>query len=115
MLATTTLGAIWSSCSPDFGAEAAIERFAQIEPKIIFAVDKYSYNGKVFDVTNKIKLIKGKIPSLNSKSPIINPKNISIHSKSTTLNYKQLPFNHPLFIMYSSGTTGVPKCYGSVV
>ena len=130
MLATTSLGAIWSSCSPDFGLQGVIDRFGQIEPKVLFTTDGYFYGGKTLDSLPKIQQICAQLTSLEQVIVIphlslgqTNPlelPNIPIlatHSWQQTLNndcnevqFNRLPFNHPLYIMYSSGTTGVPKC-----
>ena len=131
MLATTSLGATWSSTSPDFGIQGVCDRFGQIEPKILFAIESYNYAGKKIDCTQKIKQIKSKIPSIK-KVVLINEFDELISNDfqsvteinldnfiyfkdllaitSTNINFKQVPFNHPVFIMYSSGTTGKPKC-----
>ena len=123
MLATTSLGAIWSSCSPDFGINGTLDRFKQIEPKVVFAADGYVYNGKNFDSLEKLEKILCNLPSVN-KVVIIdyickNPKQIIIPNSvryddflsdaSKPIEFEQLPFNHPVYIMYSSGTTGIPK------
>ncbi len=124
MLATASIGAIWSSCSPDFGIKGVLDRFKQIEPKLLFTVDGYNYNGKKFNYLDKVKQIAEKLPSL--KNIIVNPnishsvyvddipKGISYKefiNKSTKqeMEFEQLPFDHPVYIMYSSGTTGKPK------
>ena len=123
MLASASIGAIWSSCSPDFGIKGVLDRFQQIKPKILFAVDGYYYNGKKFNYLEKIKKIALQLPSL--KYVVVNPyishsidltdipNGISyqhfIKNKVKYLQFEQLPFNHPLYIMYSSGTTGMPK------
>jgi len=119
MLASVSLGAIWSSCSPDFGVKGILDRFSQIEPKILFSTDGYLFKGKVIDITDNVYTIKNTISSI--KNLIIVPYvNISIpfnfiswdeitNNNSDSIDYEQLPFDHPLYIMYSSGTTGKPK------
>lgn len=123
MLATTSIGAIWSSCSPDFGTSGLCDRFGQITPKVLFAADGYPYAGKTLDCLPAIRAVKEKIasiervvivPYLNSQPAIDSiPDSINFaHFGSTDakLSFAQLPFDHPAFILYSSGTTGVPKC-----
>jgi len=124
MLATASIGAVWSSCSPDFGEKGVLDRFQQIEPKLLFSVDGYRYNGKIFNYLNKVKQIAKKLPTL--KYVVVNPylshttdvndiqngisyKDFIKKSTSEKLKFEQLPFNHPLYIVYSSGTTGMPK------
>ena len=124
MLASASIGAVWSSCSPDFGIKGVLDRFQQIKPKILFAVDGYNYNGKKFNYLDKVKKIAEQLPSLEYVviNPYIShsvytdniPKGISYQNfikstKSKDLHFEQLPFDHPLYIMYSSGTTGMPK------
>ena len=123
MLATSAIGAIWSSASPDFGVKGVLDRFKQIEPKIIFTSNGYYYNGKKFDLINKLNSILKELPSVK-KTIIIDQinnndnENISfdfiyygqfLSRCPNKLHFEQLPFNHPLYIMYSSGTTGLPK------
>ena len=122
MLAASSIGAIWSSCSPDFGAKGVLDRFKQINPKLIFCADGYQYHGKKVDCLGKLNAIMGKIPSIE-KAVIIHylgdPASIKIENsvswedfispQYSSIQFEQLPFSHPLFIMYSSGTTGVPK------
>lgn len=116
MLATTALGAIWSSTSPDFGVEGALDRFGQIEPKVLFACDGYQYNGREYDVTNNVTAVTNKIESIQQViwisliSTHENTFNTILKRPDTALLFEQVPFDHPLFIMYSSGTTGKPKC-----
>lgn len=124
MLATSSLGAIWSSCSPDFGVDAIVERFAQIEPKILFISDGHLYNEKEHDASLKIRQLQSKIPTLekivivpylNPKPPGDAPKTILwedflANDNAKAFSFTQLPFDHPLYIMFSSGTTGLPKC-----
>lgn len=125
MLATTSLGAIWSSCSPDFGVNGVVDRFGQIEPKVLFAADGYYYNGNQFDCLSKIAEIKERIASLQrvivvpytraeldleSIAGACSLADFSAPFQSQDIVFKQLPFDHPIYIMFSSGTTGVPKC-----
>ena len=125
MLAATSIGAIWSSCSPDFGIKGVLDRFGQIEPKILFTADGYFYKDRGFD---SLERISGIIDSLPSVEKIIvvpytqnNPdtsrlpnaimyKDFLSKDDNLDIKFEQLPFDHPLYIMYSSGTTGVPKC-----
>tara|TARA_B100001123_G_scaffold401063_1_gene487428 strand:+ start:52 stop:1614 length:1563 start_codon:yes stop_codon:yes gene_type:complete len=125
MLASAAIGAIWSSCSPDFGAEGVLERFTQIEPKLLFSVESYSYNGQTHKLHNRLNEIVEQLPSVQkliivpylSDTQAIETLNRSQSLRDFTLlfepksiNFAKLPFNHPLFIMFSSGTTGKPKC-----
>jgi acetoacetyl-CoA synthetase len=123
-LACSAIGATWSSCSPDFGASSVIDRFAQIKPKVIFAVDGYRYGGKPFDKKSIVKEICDAIPSLEHvifvrfldknaifeyHKPIVYLDNILAEKNPAALYFEPLPFAHPLYILYSSGTTGIPK------
>lgn len=121
MLATTAIGAIWSSCSPDFGADAIIDRFKQIEPRVLFICDGYTYQGKRFDLSEKMQTLYTQLPSLEHR--VICPflDQTPLHPAQTTnwasflkpassCDFVSLPFNHPVYIMFSSGTTGAPKC-----
>ncbi len=124
MLATASIGAIWSSSSPDFGIKGVLDRFSQIEPKVLFAADGYYYNGKHFDTLSKLSGILSQLPSVEKVVvvPYLHPhpelKTISngilyddfiTTTVTQPLEFQPLPFSHPLYIMYSSGTTGLPK------
>jgi len=125
MLATTSIGAIWSSCSPDFGFNGVMDRFSQIKPKVLFAADGYYFKSKSIDTLSTTKKLSESIESLSAVIIIpyvsIKPnieqikhaqhyQDILAEFTTSTLEFEQLPFNHPLFIMFSSGTTGTPKC-----
>ena len=119
MLATTSRGAVWSSCSPDFGVAGALDRFGQIEPKVLFACDGYHYNGKTISIVDKVREVANLVPSIR----LIVWVSILNHAPSDSctfaelidddtpdLQFVQRPFADPLFVMFSSGTTGKPKC-----
>ncbi|MGE7602999.1 acetoacetate--CoA ligase [Peribacillus sp. NPDC097675] len=121
-LATASIGAIWSSCSPDFGARSVIDRFKQIEPVVLFAVDGYHYNGKSFDKTSVVSQLQKELVTVKHTVlvPYIDQKNLQqklentilwkmLLKESAELSYESVPFDHPLWILYSSGTTGMPK------
>jgi acetoacetyl-CoA synthetase len=125
MLATASLGAIWSSASPDFGVQGVIDRFGQIEPKVFFTVDGYWYNGKSQPILERVGAILAELPTVRRAvvAPYLRDKQaILADPRAATwddfiapfvavpIPYRRLPFDHPLFILYSSGTTGVPKC-----
>ncbi|MHB1652877.1 MAG: acetoacetate--CoA ligase [Desulfitobacteriaceae bacterium] len=124
MLATTSIGAVWSACSPDFGLRGVLDRFAQIQPKVMVATNGYLYNGKPFDVLDRVKEIAGAIPSvekviivpflgnrpdLNAWPQAVLFEDFLSSEQDPVLEFVRLPFDHPVYIMYSSGTTGIPK------
>jgi acetoacetyl-CoA synthetase len=123
MLAAASIGAIWSSCSPDFGVNGVVDRFGQIEPKVLFATNGYFYNGKRIDSLPVVAGIAAAIPTIevtvilpfltgtNTSTPVRNAVSWSeFGAAGAELQFEPVAFNHPLYIMYSSGTTGAPKC-----
>ncbi len=125
MLAATSLGAVWSSCATDIGAPAALERLGQIEPKVLFTANGYFHKGKAFDTLANAATIARSIPSLQrvvvvsytDERPDLSHIPLAVHyedfiarGKNLAIPFEQLPFDHPVYIMFSSGTTGKPKC-----
>ena len=124
MLASVSLGAIWSSCSPDFGFQGVIDRFGQIKPKVLFTADGYFYNGKTYDSIGRVEELLKELPSIekvvvipfvDEKPPIEGLDRGVLYGdflpeKARPLEFEKLPFDHPLYILFTSGTTGVPKC-----
>ncbi len=124
MLATTSIGAIWSSCSPDFGINGVVDRLGQIKPKVLFCAAAYTYNGKQYDCLGNVAEIQKRIDSIQKilvtpyvdtdpdLSGLNNAELLTTFSDAdaSEIEFTRLPFNHPVYILYSSGTTGVPKC-----
>ncbi len=125
MLAATSLGAVWSSCSPDFGIKGVLDRFGQIKPKILFTANGYWFKGKAMDCLERISGLLKELPSIEKvvvipyteAEPDIRNIPNALHYREfrasgpvPEITFTQLPFDHPLYIMYSSGTTGLPKC-----
>ena len=127
-LAAASCGAVWSSCSPDFGAAGVLDRFGQIEPRVLFVADGYRYGGKEIDSLGRVREIVRAIPSIERvvAVPLLRDafraadlsdiraaeswESFAARGAGVPLSFEQLPFNHPLYVMYSSGTTGLPKC-----
>ena len=126
MLATASLGAVWSSASPDFGADGVVDRFGQIEPKVFITADGYHYAGKTIDLSGKLAAIAPRLPSVQRTIivPLLGtadelaaslPEALTLEAalapfSAKPVSYVRLPFGHPLYVLFSSGTTGVPKC-----
>lgn len=126
MIATVSLGAIWSSCSPDFGAAGILDRFSQIEPKVLITVDGYRYNGKVFSILDRLADIANGLPSAKtivleqfidadaqlelSGRTVLSGQEFLGGIKPGKVQFERFPFSHPALILFSSGTTGKPKC-----
>jgi len=124
MLATASLGAVWTSCSPDFGLTGAVDRFGQVEPKVLFTADAYSYNGKIHDCLDRVSQLVQVVTSIRrtvvfrfagddpdiSVVPNSTMMEAFLDREATEADFLRVSFQHPLYIMYSSGTTGKPKC-----
>jgi acetoacetyl-CoA synthetase len=125
MLAATSLGASWSSCSPDFGIKGVLDRFGQIKPRVLFTANGYSFKGKKLDSLERISNILKELPSIekvvvvpyteqeadiSAVANAVHYQDFRSSESGLEIEFEQLPFDHPLYIMYSSGTTGLPKC-----
>jgi acetoacetyl-CoA synthetase len=125
MLASTSIGAIWSSCSPDFGVNGVLDRFGQIRPRVLFAADGYLYNGRDVDCLERVREIADRIPEiervvvvpymdakpgLSAIRGAVSWSDFVTAPVESAILFEPLPFDHPVYIMYSSGTTGLPKC-----
>jgi len=108
-LAVNSLGAIWSSCSPDFGYDSVYDRFNQIQPKFLFYHSEYMYNGRIFSLDSKVKKLKNSIKSISSILDLNTKSTFTNNLKKINLNFISVDFDHPIWILFSSGTTGKPK------
>jgi len=121
-LACASIGAVWSSCAPDMGAPVVLDRLRQIEPKVLFAVDSYRYNGKPHDRAREVTQLLAELPSVQHvvqvQGPLAQERAVDWRqctgwqaavARDAAPRYERLPFSHPLWIVYSSGTTGLPK------
>jgi acetoacetyl-CoA synthetase len=123
MLATTSLGATWTSCSPDFGIQGVLDRFGQVAPRVLFTADGYFYNGRTLDSLAPVRSVLGRLPSVRrvvvvpyvAAAPRLDGLGDAVDyrefvQRGAALEFTRVPFDAPLYVMYSSGTTGVPKC-----
>ena len=127
MLATTSLGAVWASCAPEFGARSVVSRFSQIEPKVLLAISGYRYGDKTVDRRDEVAAVRDQLPTLEhvvhvpygDGSPPDSTSWDSLVAEAGPLEFEPVPFAHPLYVLFSSGTTGLPKaivhCHGGIL
>jgi acetoacetyl-CoA synthetase len=108
-LACASLGAVWTAAAPEFGAQAVLDRFAQLEPKVLLAVDAYTYGGRAFDRRAAVDRLRAELPGLEHVATLGGESWAALTAHAATMDFTRVPFDHPLWVLYSSGTTGLPK------